>query len=113
MCVCVWWVGVGGARGMPVLDAPVGGRSSGQSVGQSVSARRPATPITALAAGGLDSGTLFAACRDDRLYTRPLGDRGGAWQVVGSAVEVVAMATLGDTSLYALDGASRIWLMDL
>jgi hypothetical protein len=105
---------------MPEPDAPtspptqkVGGRSSGQSVGQSVSARRPATPITALAAGGLDGGTLFAACRDDHLYTRPLGDRGGAWQAVGGAVEVVAMATLGDTSLYALDGGSRIWLMDL
>lgn len=91
----------------------VGGRSSGQGAGQSTSARRPATPMAALAAGGMDGGMLFAACRDDQLYTRSLGDKGGAWTAVGSAVGVVAMATLGDTSLYALDGASRIWLMDL
>jgi hypothetical protein len=33
--------------------------------------------------------------------------------MVGGAVGVVAMATLGSTSLYALDEASRIWVLDL
>lgn len=91
----------------------VSGRGNSQSVGQSVSARRPATPITALAAGGLDGGTLFAACRDNQLYTRAIREDGGGWQMVGGAVGVVAMATLGSSSLYALDEASRIWVLDL
>ena len=89
------------------------GRAGAQGGGGSGSARRPATPITALAAGGLDGGTLFAACRNDQLYARPLGDRDAAWKAIGGAVGVVAMATLDDTSLYALDEGSRIWLLDL
>ena len=80
--------------------------------GQSGSARRPATSLTAVAAGGLDGGTLYAACLDDRLYARPLAG-GGAWREIGGAVGVVALSILGDSSLYALDGQSRIWLLDL
>ena len=80
--------------------------------GQSGSARRPATSLTGVAAGGLDGGTLYAACLDDRLYARPLGD-GGAWKQIGGAVGVVALAILGESSLYALDDQSRIWVMDL
>jgi hypothetical protein len=93
----------------------LGEKLIGQSQGQSASSRRPTTSLTALAAGGLGGGTLYAACLDDQLYARALGAEGeGAdWELMGGAVGVVAMATLGDKSLYALDGTSRIWLRDL
>jgi hypothetical protein len=110
------------ATAMPGPGAPtspptqkLGEKLIGQSQGQSASSRRPTTSLTALAAGGLGGGTLYAACLDDQLYARALGAEGeGAdWELMGGAVGVVAMATLGDKSLYALDGTSRIWLRDL
>ena len=100
-----------GAPSSPATQKDGRGRAGAQ--GGSGSSRRPATPITALAAGGMDGGTLFAACRNDQLYARTLGDRDAAWKAIGGAVGVVAMATLDDTSLYALDEGSRIWLLDL
>jgi len=100
----------GAANSPPINKAAAVGDE--KRPGHTGSARRPATSVTAVAAGGLDGQTLYAAARDEKLYARPLGE-GGAWREIGGAVGVVALAILGDTSLYALDGQSRIWLLDL
>eukprot|EP01043_Picozoa_sp_COSAG02_P035220 COSAG02_NODE_2508_length_8634_cov_2.849326_5_plen_860_part_00 len=71
--------------------------------------------ITALAAEG---GHLFAAGVDNSLWKRSLNtrsDRSGndtSWEQIGSAVNVVAMATLA-RRVYALDSSSSIWCLDL
>ena len=71
--------------------------------------------ITALAAEG---DYLLAAGVDNSLWKRSLStrfsndDAGTGWEHIGSAVNVVAMATL-DRHVYALDASSSIWCLDL
>lgn len=71
--------------------------------------------LTALATEG---GYLFAAGVDNSLWKRSLSARSSSidnstgWEHIGSAVNVIAMATF-DRRVYALDSSSSIWRLDL
>jgi hypothetical protein len=84
-------------------------------IGSRGRARVGGSRITALAAEG---DYLFAAGVDSSLWKCSLSSRssnGGAgtgWEHIGSAVNVVAMATL-DRHVYALDASSSVWCLDL
>lgn len=71
-----------------------------------------------IAALATEGDYLIAAGGDDSLWKRSLSARSSSsdndtsWEHIGSAVNVVAMATF-DRRVYALDSSSSIWCLDL